>query len=280
VRPPNRPTLAGLLGWNRTSYTLMSGFVALLGLIVYIWWPLVEEYTSTYDPSISFWAQFDWLLLGNFLAMSLLIMAHADLRRDIPIALVGLAGGLVIESWGTQTNLWRYYTLERPPLWIIPAWPIASLAIDRLFRLLKGLAAGIPGTFFDIAYWLVLPAFYLYMLVFTAPTAGLSLTRMALFLCAFLILTEKDKRGALLTFAAGSGLGYFLERWGTTRYCWVYYTLQTPPFFAVLAHGMAAVAFWRTVNVFWLFAQRFARGKLPAESAALPASPLPESEAA
>ena len=66
--------------------------------------------------------------------MSLLIMAGADLKKDIPIILVGFAGGMVIESWGTQTNLWFYYTYERPPLWIISAWPIASLAIDRLFR--------------------------------------------------------------------------------------------------------------------------------------------------
>jgi hypothetical protein len=50
---------------------------------------------------------------------------------------------------------------------------------------------------------------------------------------------------ATLTFIAGAGLGYFLERWGTTRECWTYYTRQTPPLFAVMAHGMAAVAFWR-----------------------------------
>ncbi len=49
----------------------------------------------------------------------------------------------------------------------------------------------------------------------------------------------------LLTFLAGAGLGYFLELWGTTRQCWTYYTYQTPPLFAVLAHGMASVAFWR-----------------------------------
>ena len=46
-----------------------------------------------------------------------------------------MIGGLVIEAWGTQTLLWTYYTAERPPLWIIPAWPIASLTIDRLARL-------------------------------------------------------------------------------------------------------------------------------------------------
>ena len=61
----------------------------------------------------------------------------------------------------------------------------------------------------------------------------------------FLILTPTDHRTATLTFLAGAGLGYYLELWGTTRECWTYYTFQKPPLFAVLAHGMAAVAFWR-----------------------------------
>ena len=55
----------------------------------------------------------------------------------------------------------------------------------------------------------------------------------------------------MLTFAAGAGLGYFLEVWGTTRECWTYYTRETPPLFAVLAHGMAA-AFWRAGLLFHL----------------------------
>ena len=252
-----RTFLVRLLGWNRTSYTLISAFVALLGLIVYVWWPMVDDYLKTYNPQYPFWAQFDWLLLGNFLAMSLLIMANAYLQRDLPIVMVGLAGGLVIESWGTQTNLWHYFTFERPPLWIIPAWPIASLAIDRLYRLLLRLTGCISPLIFRTAFWVVFPAFYITMLFFVSPTLDKSLTLMALFLCAFLILTEKNARGALLTFIAGAGLGYFLERWGTTRECWIYYTLQTPPFFAVLAHGMAAVAFWRTVTLYWVFIKRF-----------------------
>jgi hypothetical protein len=74
----------------------------------------------------------------------------------------------------------------------------------------------------------------------TSPLPGFSLI-----LCILLILTPTDHRFALLTFIAGSGLGYYLELWGTTRQCWTYYTYQTPPLFAVLAHGMAAVAFWR-----------------------------------
>jgi len=33
----------------------------------------------------------------------------------------------------------------------------------------------------------------------------------------------------------------------------LFFTFETPPFFAVLAHGMAAVAFWRVVQLFWIF---------------------------
>lgn len=83
------------------------------------------------------------------------------------------------------------------------------------------------------------------MLVFVAPTFDKPYTLLSLSLCLLLILTPTDHRFAFLTFIAGAGLGYFLELWGTTRECWMYYTLQKPPLFAVLAHGMAAVAFWR-----------------------------------
>jgi hypothetical protein len=88
------------------------------------------------------------------------------------------------------------------------------------------------------------------MLVFVFPTLDKSLTWLALLLCALVILSEKDHRTGWLVFIAGSGLGYFLERWGTTRECWTYYTYQTPPVFAVLAHGMAAVVFWRVGRLF------------------------------
>jgi hypothetical protein len=259
--PPTAPLkrLGRRLGWTRSSAYLFSAFVLLLFLIGYVWWPLVEEYFSYFDPSTPVWRQVDWLLLGNFFAMSLLIMARADLRRDWIIAAVGFTGGLVIESWGTQTQLWTYYTLERPPLWILPAWPIATLAIDRLYRVLRRAARRVPPRAFTALYWLIFPAFYAFMLVFVAPTGSKSLTAMALVLCAFLILTPVDQRAMVLTFIAGTGLGYFLERWGTTRECWVYYTRQTPPLFAVLAHGMAAVAFWRVVDLYRVFAPRLVR---------------------
>jgi len=242
-----RVTIA--MGWTRHSYYLLSGFVLLCGLIVYAWWPLAEDLLAYIDWNGPWWLYFDWLLVGIWLAMSLLIMAGADLKVDAWIVFVGFVGGLVIESWGTQTEIWWYYTAERPPLWIIPAWPIASLSIDRLVRLLRRWLPNHPFTMLPIyrlIYWLIFPAFYILMLSFVWPTLDKSFTILAILLVTLLILTPTDHRVAVLTFAAGSGLGYFLELWGTTRECWTYYTLETPPLFAVFAHGMAAVAFWRT----------------------------------
>jgi len=266
-----------LFGWTRSSSVLLGGFFLLCGLIAYIWWPLVQEALAYVNWSGPWWRYMDWLLLGIFAFMSLTIMARADLGRDTLIVFVGMCGGLMIESWGTQTNLWHYFSAERPPLWIIPAWPIASLSIDRITRMLNwgvkrlnttpknrgqadtmGLKGKTLETFvpfvFKFFYWAIFIGFYGLMLFFVAPTFGKSYTVMALLLVALLTLTPTDHRYAVLTFLAGAGLGYFLELWGTTRQCWTYYTFQTPPFFAVLAHGMAAVAFWRAglvVKLVW-----------------------------
>ena len=243
-----------LFGWTRHSTVLLGGFLLVCGLIVYVWWPLAKQVLAYMDWGGQWWRYFDWLLVGIFAFMTLTIMSRADLRTDALIVFVGTLGGLVIESWGTQTNLWHYFTAERPPIWIIPAWPIASLSIDRITRLLNHFTPKITQehkgkkvvTFvFKSFYWLIFLGFIVYMLVFIAPTLNKTFTLVALLLCVVFILTPTDHRFAVLTFLAGAGLGYFLELWGTTRECWTYYTYQTPPFFAVLAHGMAAVAFWR-----------------------------------
>jgi hypothetical protein len=239
--------------WTRDSSILLGGFFVTIFLIVYIWWPLAEEYLALVDWDGAWWLYMDWLLLGIFLFMSITIVARANIKTDLLIVFVGMFGGLAIEGWGTQTELWHYYTAERPPLWIIPAWPIASLSIDRITRFANWMIWKLETHFgkeihpssFILLYWITFASFLTLMLVFVSPTFDKSFTLLATLLCVMLILTPTDYRFALLTFIAGAGLGYFLELWGTTRQCWTYYTYETPPFFAVLAHGMAAVAFWR-----------------------------------
>ena len=203
----------------------------------------------------------DWLLIGIFTFMTITLIVGADLRKDLLIVIVGLVGGLVIEAWGTQTNLWFYYTAERPPLWIIPAWPISALSIDRITKLLDRLIIWIDtraarfckdaptGSIYKIYYWVIFLAFMGIMVEFIAPTFDKLFSWFSLIICIYLFVTPLDHKRAFLIFLAGAGLGYFLERWGTTRECWTYYTLQTPPLFAILAHGMAAVAFWRSTVI-------------------------------
>lgn len=245
-----------ILHFSRSSYFVVSAFFLTLFLIGYIWWPLVEEYFAYMDWQGPWWLYLDWLLIGIFLVMSILIMLGANIRQDIKIICVGLIGGLAIESWGTQTNLWTYYTLERPPLWIIPAWPIASLAIDRIVRLLQ---INLPKPwrgFYKWSFLGMLCLFFVMMLFFIAPTFDKPLTWASTLLVLMTILTTRDYRSSLIVFMAGSGLGYFLELWGTTRECWVYYTHQTPPVFAVFAHGMAALIFWRAIKILDLFVEQ------------------------
>jgi hypothetical protein len=245
---PTTRKLIGFFAWNKSSLAIMSGFILMLFLLGYVWWPLASDYLRFIDWGGEWWNDIDWLLIGIFLTMSLLIMGDPDLRKDSLMLTIGAVGGFIIESWGTQTEIWSYYTHECPPLWIIPAWPIATLSIDRLIRLMGWL---IPERI-QIKRWLyclIFFGFFGMMLYFVRFTLQEPMTVFALGLCAGIILTCEDHKVAIITFLCGSALGYFLERWGTTRECWTYYTHQTPPLFAIMAHGMAAVAFWRSKEI-------------------------------
>src|SRR6266487_2613391 len=181
--------------WTRDSSILLGGFFVTVILIIYIWWHLAQEYLKYVDWHGAWWRYMDWLLLGIFGFMTATIISRANLKTDVLIIFVGVCGGLAIESWGTQTNLWHYYTAERPPLWIIRAWPIASLSIDRITRGLNFLTTKVTPhvsfqfsetcgvtkehegkTMFKILYWLTFALFLSLMLIFVAPTFDKSYT--------------------------------------------------------------------------------------------------------
>ena len=270
--------LSNTLNWTRDSLIMLIGFLITVSAIAAIWWELYLEVLDYIRTTGIHWTEFiDWLLIGIFIAMSLLITSGADLKKDIWIVLIGLGGGLVIESWGTQTELWTYYTNERPPLWIIPAWPVASLSIDRLVHLIEKRWPTTAQRETRLLYWLTFVGFYALMLAFVMPTIDRALTVLALIMCALFIIKPVDTRLMIITFVAGSGFGYFLEVWGTTRLTWTYYTQQTPPFFAVLAHGMAAVAFWRTALLVKLVLEKWIPTlTIPVRENMAPQSPKPE----
>ncbi|MCB9779347.1 MAG: hypothetical protein H6742_12340 [Alphaproteobacteria bacterium] len=231
--PPRVATMLATLrrGYDRRSLVALGVLVAVYTAVGVNWWHLLD------------WSRgMDWLLAGIWLFMTAVLCWDLKGARDLPLVLVAAVGGLVIEGWGTQTRLWSYFTVERPPVWILPAWPVAALAIDRIARVIDPLG---PRTGARWLYWPMVTAFIAAMVAFLWPTIDLSMSRVVVVLMLGVALTVRDHRQEVVLFVAGSLLGIFLEYWGTSRRCWTYYTAEIPPPVAVVAHGFASVAFLR-----------------------------------
>jgi hypothetical protein len=185
----------------------------------------------------------DLLLFGIWTLMTLLLCWGVFPRRDGVRLLVGLAAGVAIESWGTVTGMWHYFTWERPPIWILPAWPVATIAIDRLGRMLNLV---FPAGEHRWLWWCLIPPSAAAFLLFSWPCIGHPFSWIFLgFMLGMLAWPCPDRRQDLMLMVAGSMLGFFLEYWGTSRHCWTYYDGQVPPIAAVIAHGLAAVTIQR-----------------------------------
>jgi hypothetical protein len=227
-----------LLRYDRRSLVALSVLVLVQITIGFSFQELVHA---------NRWMWKDHLLIGTWIAMTLLLTWDIRPERDIPLLCVGLLGGFVIEWWGTTTSLWRYFTQERPPVWILPAWPTAALAIDRLARFCTLGVKTLKRP--DLLYWTILPAILVSMTLFALPGIRVPSTWVVLALMVGTIVWKPLPARDLCLLVAGTSLGYFLESWGTTRRCWLYYTFETPPEIAVWAHGFAAVTFSRGVQL-------------------------------
>jgi hypothetical protein len=223
-------------GYDYRSLLLLIGLLALYAGVGISWRHLLD---TSRGP--------DWLLIGIWLVMTGLLIRAPDLKRDLPLAVVAMGGGAVIEWWGTNTELWTYFTRERPPPWILPAWPVAALAIDRLCGMVSRLIPAVSRA--GALYWLVIPAFVVVMTRFLWPSIEqpASWVVVALMVVVMLVGVQRDRDMAL--FLVGAGAGIFLEYWGTSRRCWTYYSHQTPPIEAILAHGFASIAFARGADL-------------------------------
>jgi prolipoprotein diacylglyceryltransferase len=140
-----------------------------------------------------------------------------DARRDGRLALAAGLCGFLAEWWGTQLGLWQYYTGERPPLWIVPAWSVGAVVIDRL-------AARMPrAPFAPLAAFALASTLWLsFMKRDVAPAALLGPAAVAL----SLFMARRAEDNAVLL--AGLVSVFFADLWGTTNSCWRYH-LQGEP---------------------------------------------------
>jgi hypothetical protein len=226
-------------GYDKKSLGLVA-VVAAVGVASGIVW---RDYLSLT------WADFDPLLVFCWLLMVALAAFRFSPRRDLPLAAVAFVGGALIETWGTRSGLWSYFTGEKPPLFILPAWPVAALATERLARAVRAGSARVADRTVRAVRAAVLVAFCTLLWRWTGPGRSHPTTTLAYALVAVTCLTGRTPREDLVRFAAGSLLGWLLEYWGTTRLCWTYWDGRTPPLAAVLSHGFATVAFARGVAI-------------------------------
>jgi hypothetical protein len=236
--------------YDRRSALALGVLFALYVSVAVNWWELID-----------FSRGMDWLLAGIWAFMTALLVWDVDPKKDVPLAVVGFFGGLVIEWWGTTTNLWHYYTAERPPIWILPAWPVAALAIDRIARVLDHV---VPPLRSRVPFWLLAGGFTVAMTRFTEPSWGILSTQVVTGLMLVVTATVREPRRETIIFIGGALLGVFLEYWGTSRWCWTYYTKEIPPWEAVVAHGFASVAFTRGTQLWAAWAARRTSDAAPA----------------
>jgi len=221
----------GFLGrYDRRSLVTLGLLLVTYAFVAVVWRRYIDL------------SQRDYLLVGIWVFMTGLMCWDIQPQRDLIRAIVGFGGGMVIEAWGTVTEIWWYFTAERPPLWILPAWPVASIAIDRLARAVDFF---LPAGDHRWLWWLMLPPFTVGMTWWIGPYLSHPFTMFAVAMMGVVLIWPGDTREDVRLMLAGAGLGVFLEYWGTSRHCWNYFTAETPPLAAVFAHGFAAVSFQR-----------------------------------
>jgi hypothetical protein len=154
--PPLARELAS--GYDVRSLVAVAVLLAAGSAVGIRWHELV-------DPS----AVGDPLLLGIWIAMALLLAWRVDPRRD-PLddrgGARGRHGDRVVGD--PRRGLVLLHGRAAAP-WILPAWPAATLAIDRmatLVRLLGGrcerfLGRDLGERFHRLAYFVIVPAFVL-----------------------------------------------------------------------------------------------------------------------
>lgn len=224
-------------GYDRKSLVAALILALLYLAIGFLWSELLRQNQ----------ADITWRLITLWAGMTALVCWRVQPRHDLALAAVALAGGFAFEWWGTHAQLWHYFTGEQPPLWILPAWPVAALATKRLAPLLETVCSKAPLSW-KAVYWTLMLLFAAGMIRFLWPSLRHWSSQVATAAILIVIATGKAHRRDLGLLLAGTGLGFLLEYWGTSHQCWTYYTAQTPPPITAAAHGFAQVCYARLLD--------------------------------
>lgn len=249
-----QPGLRDPIGFRRASLVALLILISVISAIALSWPELAAAEWNAIFGRGDWVAHMDWLLMG--LGIFFFICTALDpSRHDLATIAAGVLGGAIIEIWGTRSGLWYYYTGERPPLWILPAWGMSALSNEKMQRLSMLLmppalrerllterdgSVLLRSGYFALVAFLV--SFYLY---WSWPAITHPYTFCTTLLIVAALASPRYPAYAISLFLNGALLGIFLEIWGTGHHCWNYYDGKTPSPFPIFGHGIAALCFWK-----------------------------------
>lgn len=215
-----------------------------LAVVVVLWVGIPFFWNELYQANLHV---INWFLIAILAFMSALLFWDVRPAQDLALGVLGLVGGFLFEAMGTHTGLWTYFTGEKPPLWVLPAWPVAALATARIAFVLDRFLME-RAVNWKVLYWTFVLVFVVVMARFLWPSILMAPIWAMSAVGILVVVTGRAHRRDVSLMLAGMALGYFLEYWGTSRQCWTYYTGQIPPPATVMAHGFAQVVFARALD--------------------------------
>ncbi len=250
-----QPGLRDPIGFNRKSIFALLILVSVISVIAFSWPELAAAEWNAIFGRGNWVANMDWLLFGLGVFFFVCTALDPNPRADLATITAGIVGGAIIEVWGTRAGLWYYYTGERPPLWILPAWGMSALSNEKMQRLSMLLMPasmresllsdrdGSPLSRFG--YFTTMSLLVIFYLYWSWPAIQHPFTFFTTALIIAALASPRYPGYAFSLFLNGALLGIFLEIWGTTRHCWNYYDGKTPSPFPIFGHGIAALCFWK-----------------------------------
>ncbi len=170
---------------------------------------------------------FEMILFAAILFLTVrAIPLAADPLTDCLTVLITSFFGFLAELWGTQSGLWTYYTGEKPPYWIVPAWALGVLVVERLARRAgeqpDGILAKLNSERF---YWAWVALFYCVFVPFIATKLSAPACVLPILLTAAILFPGKKHRIRYMRIVfTGTACVFFADLWGTTNNCWTYHT--------------------------------------------------------
>ena len=126
----------------------LLGSFLVLPLLAFGWsWPALA--------AVDWRGRLDGHFLAGLLVAAVLLRYRFELRQAFLLYLCGMLLGGLYEYLGTSMGEWVYITREVPPLWIIPLWGMAAVAMTHLSL---GLRDGLIGVWRRITRQQRLPA--------------------------------------------------------------------------------------------------------------------------